>query len=428
MTAIESEWVAELAGRELPKFRPCDYRRVAVVAAHPDDETLGASGCIQALHEAGCDIRLIVASDGEAAFPALGPKDRAELGRRRRREMVDALRAQGLEHIGVEWLGLPDSGLADRAAELEKKLRGLLAGVDCVLSPWRGDMHPDHRAVAQATLRVAPVGAHRWAYPIWMWHWMRHGDDVVPWNHAYRYDVTDQQRARKSAAVREFRSQLVNGPDGSPPILPADVLEHFDRDCEVLFREPRSEGAPVGRFAELYQQARDPWQTETKWYEKRKRGLLLASLPRARYRRVVEPACGIGTMTAGLADRCDRIEAFDAVPAAAKMAADRLAPVSHAHVEVASLPEGMPAGPFDLVVLSEILYYLSDADFSKTLDAVTDGLEPGGDIVAVHWKPWAPEAARDGRAAHAALARRPELRTIVDHIDEEFVLIVLRRL
>ena len=54
-------------------------------------------------------------------------------------------------------------------------------------------------------------------------------------------------------------------------------------------------------------------------------------------------------------------------------------------------------------------------------------LEPGGHLVAVHWRPWAPEGTRDGEAVHRALLAREDLELLVEHVDAEFLLHVLRR-
>ena len=62
-----------------------------------------------------------------------------------------------------------------------------------------------------------------------------------------------------------------------------------------MFRVPRSGSAPVSRFAELYA-AGDPWRADS-LYERRKRAVVLASLPRERYRRAFEPGCGAGELT-----------------------------------------------------------------------------------------------------------------------------------
>ncbi|MFI9387713.1 PIG-L family deacetylase [Kutzneria sp. NPDC052558] len=422
-SAAERRWEGRLDG--LAAFDTTGYRRVVAVAAHPDDETLGASACLQALHENGCRVDVVVASDGEAAFPALGPQDRAELGRRRRRELTESLRAQGLGDSDVHWLGLPDSGLAECRAELVAELRTLLADADCCLLPWPHDPHPDHSAVGKAVLAAAPVTAHCWSYPIWMWHWTAEESAEIPWRHARAYALTAAQLGRKMAGIKAFTSQLERGPDGSDPILPPDVLEHFNRDREVLFREPRRQSAPLERFRDLYATNADPWRTEDSWYERRKRSVLLAALPRERYRHAVEPACGVGALTAQLAMRADKVHAFDAVPKAVAAAGKLCLP--NLTVTKAVLPEGFPDEVADLVVLSEILYYLSDEDLRKTVDNAITGLAPGGDLVLAHWRPWAPEATRDAAEAHELVAGRPELSTLVEHRDEEFLLHVLRR-
>jgi LmbE family N-acetylglucosaminyl deacetylase/SAM-dependent methyltransferase len=421
-SAVEQRWAGLLDG--LPALDTTGYRRVVVVAAHPDDATLGASGCLQALRENGCRIDIVVASDGEAAFPVLGREERAELGRRRRDELAKSLREQELD-CGIWWLGLPDSGLTEHSDELVAALRDLLADADCCLLPWPQDPHPDHSVVGKAVLAAAPVSAHCWSYPIWMWHWTAEESTEIPWRHAHSYPLTAAQLGRKVAGIEAFSSQLERGPDGGDPILPPDVLEHFNRDNEILFREPRVQSAPLGRFRALYAGNADPWRDEDSWYERRKRSTVLAALPCERYRHAVEPACGVGVLTAQLAMRADKVHAFDAVPKA--VAATRKLGLPNVTADEAVLPDGFPDEPADLVVLSEILYYLSDEDLRKTVDNAITGLAPGGDLVLVHRRPWAPEATRNAAEAHEIVADRPELTTLVVHEDEEFLLHVLRR-
>src|SRR5690349_15729651 len=99
-----SDWTAALLTHRPRPFDPGAHRRVTVVAAHPDDETLGAGGCLQALHRAGGHVTLVVATDGEAAYPALDAAARRDLARVRRAELSAALRAQGLHGVPVHWL------------------------------------------------------------------------------------------------------------------------------------------------------------------------------------------------------------------------------------------------------------------------------------------------------------------------------------
>lgn len=424
VVTAERRWTEFFARRELATFDPTAVRRVVVLAAHPDDETLGVGGTVQLLHEAGAEVTVVVATDGEAAFPALDRPARAGLGARRRDEMRAAMRKLGGEGLEPVFLGLPDSGLAECEARLTDRLTGLLRGADCVLLPWPQDPHPDHATVGRAGLAAAPVEAHRWSYPIWMWHWTSPGDQRQPWEHAAAVPLTAALRMGKQRALATFVSQLTPGPNGEDPIVDPLMLTHFDRGFEVLFREPRQQSAPIDRFGELYRAADDPWHTADSWYERRKRAVLLASLPDDRYGRIVEPACGVGQLTRELTDRADHVLAFDPVPEAVERAR-KAAPA--AEIVVAALPDRPAGPPADLLVLSEILYYLDDTTLTASLDRLLSDLEPGAQVVAVHWRPWAPEGTRDGATAHRILAARPELRTAIEHQDEEFLLHVLRR-
>ncbi len=416
-----SDWADALDRHQLAAFDPTAHQRVVVVAAHPDDETLGAGGAVRALHRAGAELSLVVATDGEAAYPGLDAAARSDLARARRVELGEALRAQGLDDVPVTWLGLPDSGLDVRGADLRDALAPVLAGADAWLAPWPGDPHPDHRAAGLAAAAAAPVTAHGWSYPIWMWAWLAADDPAIPWARARAVPLDAAARTARRAGVECFTSQVRPGPDGSPAVLAAGLLDHVDRPVDLVFREPRATSAPVERFASLYADG-DPWDTGS-WYERRKRAVVLASLPRARYRYGFEPGCGAGELSTGLAERCDRLDSSDPVPEAVERAR---AARPGAGVHVAALPDGVPDGPLDLVVFSEVLYYLDDATVAATLDRVLSATAPGADIVAVHWRGWPAEAPRDAVATHRLLTTRPELDVLVEHTDEDFLLHVLR--
>ena len=419
-----ADWSAAIDRHRPADFDAAAHGRVVVVAAHPDDETLGAGGVLRALHAAGADVSLVVATDGEAAYPDLDASARARLAGVRRVELGAALRAQGLDGIAVEWLGLPDSGLDEHAGALRDALTPLLAGADAYLAPWPGDPHPDHRAAGLAAAAVAPVTAHGWSYPIWMWAWLGADDDTVPWDRARAVRLDPAARAARLAGVACFSSQVGPGPDGSPPVLAAGLLDHVDRDVDLVFRAPRSGSAPVDRFADLYA-CGDPWAADS-WYERRKRAVVLASLPRERYRSGFEPGCGAGELTSGLVERCDRLHASDPVPEAVARARAAVAARPGLRIEEAALPDGVPPGPLDLVVFSEVLYYLDTATAAGTLDRTLAASVPGADVVAVHWRGWPAEAPRDAAATHRLLRGRPELDLLVDHVDEHFLLQVLR--
>lgn len=141
-------------------------------------------------------------------------------------------------------------------------------------------------------------------------------------------------------------------------------------------------------FEPLFAHSPDPWHFEGSWYEKRKARVLLASLPRARYGAVFEPGCASGFLSERLAPRCDRLLAWDGAHQAVQYATKRLKIFAHAHVEQGWVPEQWPEGRFNLVVLSELLYYLQEADIERIAQCCLATLQEAGPeaaIVACHW-------------------------------------------
>ncbi|MGD9991136.1 PIG-L family deacetylase [Pseudonocardia sp.] len=421
-------WAAAIAAHDLPAMA-LGGGPLVVVVAHPDDETLGAGGYLAAAHAAGTDVRLVVATDGEAAFPGLDADGRAALARARRAELHDALRALGLREVDVTWLGLPDSGLADRRDELADAVGPLLDGAATALAPWAEDPHPDHAAVGAAVSAAAPATTACWAFPVWACVWGTPDEVAVPWERAARHDLDAGAAGRKRAAVAAFTTQVGAAPDGGPPVLPPDVLAHFASGAELFLRAPRRAGAPATRFADLYATGDgDPWDTRTSWYERRKRAVTLACLPRERYRSAAEPGCGTGELTRELARRCDAVHASDFAPAAVAATRAAVAGAGHVRVSGAALPDAAALPPgIDLAVLSEVLYYLSAPDLDATLDRLADAVVPGGDVLVVHWQGWPEEAPHDARAVRARFDGDDRFTPVVEHVDDGFVLHVHRR-
>jgi SAM-dependent methyltransferase len=157
-------------------------------------------------------------------------------------------------------------------------------------------------------------------------------------------------------------------------------------------------------FDELYARDADPWGFETSRYEQAKYAATIAALGSRRYATGLEVGCSIGVLTARLAERCDRLLAVDAARAAAEVARERLAGAPHVTVERRELPEAFPAGPFELIVCSEVLYYLDEPAFEAMLDAIEQALT--GSLLAVHWRPATETYPLGGDEVHERLAAR----------------------
>ena len=412
-----------------------DLDELIVVAAHPDDETLGAGGLIRRVHEAGGTVTVVVATDGEASHPDSLSHSRTDLGSLRRDEVLRAVQtlAPGAR---VLFLGLPDGELRESTAALDEGLAEAMESVSApadralIVAPWSGDGHRDHRAIAEAVVRVAGGrGLRHLGYPIWLWHWGR--PDDVAWDDAVMLPLTPGERSIKARALRTHVSQMqpLSDEPGDEPIVSEAMQAHFDRDTELFFTEERDEGEslPAAWFEDFYARHDDPWGFETRWYEQRKRALLLASLPSQRLGHVLEIGCSTGHVTVELARRAEHVLGLDPSAAAVAAARARLGSVAHVTFEQGAVPEHWPPGTFDTIVFSEVGYYLSEPDLQRTIALIAGAMDANGCLVACHWRHPVAEYPLTGDEVHRALRSVHGWETLSAHVEEDFVLEVFCR-
>jgi SAM-dependent methyltransferase len=153
-------------------------------------------------------------------------------------------------------------------------------------------------------------------------------------------------------------------------------------------------------FAQLYQANLDPWNFETSLYEKEKYLASLAALPLKRYRRGFEIGGSIGVLTRMLSDRCDRLLSIDVSPVAQGRAQIRCADQPQVEFRIMQFPRETPDATFDLIVLSEVGYYLSNRDLLIARDWIVSALRPGGHLLLVHWTPFVEEYPLTGDEVH----------------------------
>jgi SAM-dependent methyltransferase len=188
--------------------------------------------------------------------------------------------------------------------------------------------------------------------------------------------------------------------------------------------------ASLGRdyFEDLYAKEVDPWRFATSDYESEKYVATLDALPRARYARGLEIGCSIGVLTRRLSARCDRLLATDI--AAEPLRAARLRSADAPWVEFAcsAAPGEWPEGTFDLILLSEVVYYLSRAVVDLLAERVVGSLASGGDLVLVHWTGETDYPLTGDEASERLLEKtHPALRATLQRRLERFRLDVARR-
>lgn len=140
---------------------------------------------------------------------------------------------------------------------------------------------------------------------------------------------------------------------------------------------------PAIYFEDRYRADIDPWDFRTSAYEREKYEATLAALGRPSYAHALEVGCSIGVLTAKLAQRCAHLLAIDASQTAIDVA--RLAAPSNVTFETRMLPDSFPKGSFDLILLSEVLYYFSAADLRRLAELCCKALSADGEIVLCHW-------------------------------------------
>ncbi|WP_122663426.1 SAM-dependent methyltransferase [Pseudomonas viridiflava] len=180
-------------------------------------------------------------------------------------------------------------------------------------------------------------------------------------------------------------------------------------------------------FEQLFQESDDPWAFKHRWYERRKRALTLAALPRERYAWVFEPGCANGELSADLATRCDRLLVCDTNRSAVELARHRLAAFNHVQVMQARLPEQWPKARFDLIVFSELGYYLDENDLDRWIDHALASLTEDGQVLACHWRPAIEGCPLNAEKVHAMLAARLDMTRLVSHHEADFLLEVWSR-
>jgi SAM-dependent methyltransferase len=184
---------------------------------------------------------------------------------------------------------------------------------------------------------------------------------------------------------------------------------------------------PPAYFDDLYDANRDPWSLESRWYEQRKYALTVASLPRPHYRRGLEVGCSVGVLTELLAERCTTLLAVDVADAAVAATRRRTAGVAGVTVERRVMPGDWPEGSFDLIVMSEVGYYLSLDDLRTLVSQAAASLESGGSLVAVHWRHEVADYPIRGGDVHAEFDKETSLTRLARHEEEDFLLEVYVR-
>lgn len=375
------------------------YPHVMLLAPHPDDETLALGATLADLADKAATVTVVVATHGGSGS---GSTERRIEGER-------ALADLGA-HINTIWWDLPDGLLHNAIDEMVDRLVEVVDAQTLLLAPVECDGHSDHEAVAAAAEAVArKCEAALLYYPVWLWHWAT--PDDLDWSRVRTIAPSLPALTAKAAAIDCYTSQLTS-PDGYPIIGPA-LRARARRVMEtVLLPVPhdlasRTEGytAAVRSRAQiaapfdtmLDDGVTDPWRLDESEYEKRRLAITLACLGRSYYPSVLEIGCATGQLSALLRERAHDVVGLDASEKALAVARARTEAVQWL---LGAAPSEIPKADFDLIVLSEVGYFLDGPELLTTLRTVRRQLRPHGEILIANWSAPTENIPLDGPTVH----------------------------
>lgn len=153
-------------------------------------------------------------------------------------------------------------------------------------------------------------------------------------------------------------------------------------------------------FKNIYDAHDDPWDFETSPYEAAKYAATIAALPKDLYNNVLEIGCSIGVLTKLLAKRSIQLLATDISQTALDRASERCSDLQNVSFKKLNFQNELPNDLYDLIMVSEVAYYLSANDWELTVSNLFEKLQFNGNIVLVHWLPKVHDYPQTGDEVH----------------------------
>ncbi len=157
-------------------------------------------------------------------------------------------------------------------------------------------------------------------------------------------------------------------------------------------------------FEKVYQANDDPWDFAASEYEAGKYAKTLKALPREKYESAFEIGCSIGILTEKLAKRCGKLLAVDVSEKALEQAQARCKKLENIRFEIMDISKKFPDEKFNLILVSEVGYYLSKEDWQKLMRNILEHLTEEGEVGLVHWTPFVEDYPQTGDEIHDSFA------------------------
>ncbi|MGO1767079.1 hypothetical protein CAP48_06455 [Advenella sp. S44] len=407
---------------------------VLILSPHPDDETLGCAQAIAAACDSGRKVFVVVITNGNLSHPGSLRYPKAALAALRRQECMNALDVVGGVNVVPVFMDYDDQCAPNTVSEqiaciarLEQLVRE--CKITAVWTSWEQDPHCDHQRVARLgeLLLARQPQLVLFKYPIWG-RFLPEAQAVE--GTLYQFTGTGD-RNRKARALECYRSQMTSLIDDDPQgfVMAPETRAHFLDTPELFISYDIA--ARALEFDALYMNDSDPWQFLTSEYENSKYVTTLSALPRPRYRRAIEAGCSIGVLTEKLSARCDEVIGLDISGVAVDLARARNRHIPQIQFRQAPLPQAWPQESADLIVLSEILYFLDVMQIEQLAGQIARTWEKNGDCIVVNFSGDTCQALHGKQAATIfceAIRRYAQVDCVLSQTYEKYSLLVLNRI
>ena len=224
-----------------------DGRPFLVLSPHPDDETLGCGGLLNAAAKAGVPGHVLILTDGSASHPGSRTYPAARLTALRHDEARCALACLDLSEDRLGFLDLPDAATPSAGPAFEAAIEEIVRvarerEAETLFVTWGHDPHCDHETayamarVARSRLAGLGAGVRLWAYPVWGLHLPPEAAITLNRPNGLTLDIAAERDA-KLRALRCYASQMTDLIDDDPDAFcftPAQLLPFLgDREIYI---------------------------------------------------------------------------------------------------------------------------------------------------------------------------------------------------
>jgi len=180
-------------------------------------------------------------------------------------------------------------------------------------------------------------------------------------------------------------------------------------------------------FDAMYETSQDPWNFTASAYEQEKYQHTITSLAGKRFGNGIEIGCSIGVLTELLANHCSSILGVDISEQPIAIARERLKNREGIAFAVKQIPQQYPEEQFDLIVVSEVAYYLNNEELQLTKELIFDSLKEGGTLCLVHWRPQIKDCVFNGDEVNEYFLQEPAIIQTYQFINEQYRIDVIEK-